>query len=148
MVVAHVVGARLRPGRPAPRARRRPGGCALRRRDEGVRSGRVRDTGVQGNLHGALKTLVDLIPLDALAGRPALGSRLRDRRRMASRRTFRCAPSSPLQGPRPRPTLVVLDDEIEGAGLEFTLSAAAAARVRASALALISALDGSKSVTA
>jgi len=91
----------------------------------------------KGAYAGGLKALVDLVPPDALVGRPALGvatTRLEahapevDRAYRALFAFFAARALDPL---------VVLDDEFEGTGAGRTLGSRATERVDASARALI-----------
>jgi FMN reductase len=97
----------------------------------------------KGAYAGGLKAIVDLIPVDALVGRPALGvatTRLEahapevDRAYRALFAFFLARPLDPL---------VVLDEEFEGMGEGRTLGARAAGRVEAAARALIGQASGS-----
>jgi FMN reductase len=97
---------------------------------------------------GGLKAIVDLIPPDALVGKPALGiatTKLREHGAEAERAYralfafFRASTSE---------TAVVLDDELHGEGSSRTLAPAAEKRLEQAAQALIRAVDGAPHASA
>jgi FMN reductase len=90
---------------------------------------------------GGLKAIVDLIPPDALVGKPALGIATT---KLASHgvevdRAFRALFA--FFRARTNETLVVNDDELRVDGASGTLAAAAEARVEREARALIRAVE-------